>query len=228
MYKNIVEAIFQDQQDELTMFLKTLFNQANGYIEIRKIGESRSEQHFFPITHAGFSLIQNYINQTDKIDIYFGVHPRKNEKGNSEAIETCYTLFADFDPEPTEINAHDYKTNEETRDGALMYHYQKTANGSASHDLHCHSSSLSSKKSNSCRPSSLTAAEATTCIGSCHKKSPQRNGNYFKLNCSNTLSTTSNCHQQSKSMKNSKTYQELCAYQNPSTAKPTARPKSFH
>lgn len=124
MEDTILDMFFSNRQSELTIFLQTIFGQANGFLELRKIGANKVEQKFIPINNGGFRAADYLVKEEGwDIDVYYGVHPRARNEGNAEAIEHCYVLFADFDVKAQKVPVE--KNNEEGANGALSWYYFK-------------------------------------------------------------------------------------------------------
>lgn len=87
----------QPHQDKLIIpdrekFLKTLFKNLSGFIEIREINDGKSTQKFF----ENVDDLMDYEPPADK-HIYFGVMTRSRKRGRIEDTKKTNALWFDFD-----------------------------------------------------------------------------------------------------------------------------------
>jgi hypothetical protein len=84
---------------ELDQFFETVFpNLKNQLIEIRVFGDSRpTEQLFFESVKKLMTFLPKIKKERPRANVYFGVCPRSERKGNKDAITRAWCLWADVD-----------------------------------------------------------------------------------------------------------------------------------
>ncbi len=84
------------------IFIKTLFEGAEGEIEFRLIGGGKTSQHFYPVQ----SVIENWPSLSARLskvnragaNIYYGVLPRTAKRGDAAHVQDlCHVLWTDID-----------------------------------------------------------------------------------------------------------------------------------
>ena len=79
-------------------FLETLFKNAKGFIELRTISsEGKVKQNWYDISEIGRLLFDLKKSYFQKVNTYFGVCPRIEEKGKEENIKVVNCFWTDLD-----------------------------------------------------------------------------------------------------------------------------------
>ena len=80
-------------------FLETLFpDLRNGYIEIRLLNKGKTPKTIYYSSIADlFNDRNNIAHLNQEYNVFFGVCPRKEKRGNKEAVNYVWNLWADLD-----------------------------------------------------------------------------------------------------------------------------------
>jgi len=83
---------------QLKEFLSTLFEESEGYIELRTINNDDVRQFFYHTKQID-RLVSHLFNDDlfKNTNIYFGVCPRAKKRGKEESVKTVNCLWADLD-----------------------------------------------------------------------------------------------------------------------------------
>nr|MQY59961.1 hypothetical protein [Clostridia bacterium] len=96
--------------EERKRFFQTLFGGTEGYIEIRTIEKGRVKQFWYEKSELSRLLFELEKPYFQRVNTFFGVCPRRTEKGKEENVKQVNCLWVDLDC------AWEQKPNEPTRE----------------------------------------------------------------------------------------------------------------
>ena len=78
-------------------FIKSIFHNADGYIELREIRSNNTKQRFFADPDEVIRYQAEKLKNVFLTNIYYGVFTREYKKGTADSCKTTGALWADYD-----------------------------------------------------------------------------------------------------------------------------------